>query len=68
MEIGPMSDRWQKRKYNAETASIIRKAKKDMTDWIAGLGYSPSEHDLRVWQAGYIYGINRGVNASSNNN
>jgi hypothetical protein len=68
MEIGPMSDRWQKRKYNAETASIIRKAKKDMTDWIAGLGYSPSEHDLRVWQAGYIYGINRGVSASGNNN
>ena len=56
-----MSDRRQKRKYDAETASIIRKAKKDMSDWIAGLGYAPSEHDLKVWQAGYIYGINRGA-------
>lgn len=54
-----MSDRWQKRKHNAETASIIRKAKLDMSNWIASLGYTPSENDVRNWQAGYISGINR---------
>jgi hypothetical protein len=55
-----MSDRWQKRKYDAETSSIIRKAKKDMSDWISALGYIPDEKDIKTWQAGYIYGINRG--------
>ena len=56
-----MSDRWQKRKYDAETAAIIRKAKKDMSDWISTLGYVPDERELRIWQAGYVYGINRGA-------
>lgn len=56
-----MSDRMQKRKYDAETAAIIRKAKKDMSDWIGTLGYVPDERELRIWQAGYIYGINRGL-------
>lgn len=56
-----MSDRWQKRKYDAETASIIRKAKKDMSSWMATLGYIPDETEIRAWQAGYISGINRGV-------
>lgn len=54
-----MGDRWQKRKFDAETASIIRKAKKDMSDWISGLGYLPDEREIRSWQSGYIYGINR---------
>jgi hypothetical protein len=59
-----MSDRWQKRKYSAETAAIIRKAKKDMMSWIGVLGYSPNEQEVRAWQAGYIAGINRATGAS----
>jgi hypothetical protein len=56
-----MSDRWQKRKHSAETAAIIRKAKKDMMSWISTIGYSPNEQEVRAWQAGYISGINRGA-------
>jgi hypothetical protein len=51
--------RWHQRKHDAETAAIIRKAKVDMTRWVAALGYTPSESEVRVWQAGYIAGINR---------
>lgn len=58
-----MSDRWQKRKYDAETSAIIRKAKKDMMSWIGVLGYSPSDLEVRAWQAGYIAGINRATGA-----
>ena len=56
-----MGDRWERRKHNAETAAIIKKAKKDMSDWLLTLDYVPDEKDLRIWQAGYIYGINRGA-------
>lgn len=56
-----MSDRWQKRKHDAETSAIIRKAKKDMTNWIGTLGRAPVEVEVKAWQAGYIYGINRGA-------
>jgi hypothetical protein len=56
-----MGDRWERRKHDAETAAIIRKAKKDMSDWIDTLDYMPDERDLRIWQSGYIYGINRGA-------
>ena len=59
MVIGLMSDRWEKRKYKAETASIIKKAKRDMTTWIESIGRIPSEDEIRIWQAGYIAGINR---------
>jgi hypothetical protein len=51
--------RWQKRKYDAETSAIIRKAKIDMNRWISGLSELPSEIEIRAWQAGYISGINR---------
>jgi len=54
-----MSNRQQKRKYDAETAAIIRKAKVDMNRWISGLSEMPSESETRAWQAGYISGINR---------
>lgn len=56
-----MSDRWQRRKHDAETSAIIRKAKKDMSGWMATLGYMPSESEIRIWQAGYISGINRAM-------
>jgi hypothetical protein len=54
-------NRSQKRIIEAETAAIIRKAKKDMEQWISSLQSLPSEHDIRIWQAGYISGINRGA-------
>ena len=63
METGQLSDRWQRRKHDAETSAIIRKAKKDMMSWIGVLGYSPSEKEVRAWQAGYIAGINRATGA-----
>jgi hypothetical protein len=53
----------QKRKHDAETSAIIRKAKQDMTSWIGVLGYSPDEQEVRAWQAGYISGINRATGA-----
>jgi hypothetical protein len=61
MKGGQVSDRWEKRKYSSETKAIVKKAKRDMADWIANLDYIPDEKDLRTWQAGYIYGINRGA-------
>jgi len=51
----------QQRRYDKETAATIRKAKQDMEDWMSGLQSPPGEHDLKVWQAGYIYGLNRGA-------
>lgn len=54
-----MSDRWQRRKHDAETAGIIKKAKIDMTRWLSNLSELPSESEIRAWQAGYISGINR---------
>ena len=40
-----MGDRWERRKHNAETAAIIKKAKKDMSDWLLTLDYIPDERD-----------------------
>lgn len=59
MESGQVSDRWEKRKYDAETSSIIRKAKKDMGDWMISLGRPPGTAEVKAFQAGYISGINR---------
>lgn len=58
-------DRTTKRKLNAETASIVAKAKKDMEKWMSSLDYMPSGKEIKAWQAGYISGINRGSNVSS---
>jgi hypothetical protein len=55
-------DRTTKRKLNAETASIVSKAKKDMEKWMSSLDYIPSTKEIKSWQAGYIAGINRGSN------
>ena len=54
-----MSNRWQKRKYDAETRAIIKKAKIDMERWMSNLFETPSEKEVRAFQAGYISGINR---------
>ena len=54
-----MSDRWEKRKHEAEIKSIVKKAKQDMTDWVQDLGKMPSSEELLAWQAGYLSGINR---------
>lgn len=55
-----MSNRSQKRKQDAELASIVRKAKADMANWISTLTVVPSEIEIKAFQAGYIAGINRG--------
>lgn len=39
--------------------SIANKAKSAMVDWIVKLGYTPTEGELRAWQAGYIAGLNQ---------
>ena len=56
-----MSDRWEKRKYKNEVKQVIVKAKQDMADWINEQGGLVTERDMKVWQEGYIYGINRGA-------
>lgn len=54
--------RMQKRKVSKEVSAIARKAKQAMASWMAMLGYSPSSQEVRAWQAGYIAGINEGMN------
>jgi Mn-containing catalase len=39
--------------------SIAKKAKKQMIDWVDALGYTPTESEIRAWQAGYISGLNQ---------
>jgi hypothetical protein len=56
--------RWHQRKHDAEVSAIVRKAKVDMARWVAALDYLPSENDLRIWQAGYLSGINRATGNS----
>lgn len=58
-----MSDRWEKRKHDAEIRSIVKKAKKDMESWLQEIDFVPSEWEIKVWQSGYIYGLNRGAGA-----
>ena len=63
-----MSDRWEKRKHDKEIASIVKKAKQDMADWISMQDVAPSQNEMLAWQAGYLYGVNRGANTHDNNN
>jgi hypothetical protein len=63
-----MSDRWEKRKHDKEIDKLIKKAKQDMADWYATLDDFPTEEEVKVWQSGYIYGINRGAGRSENDN
>ena len=56
-----MSDRWEKRKHDKEIDSIVKKAKQDMAEWMSTLSSAPSENDVKIWQAGYVAGINRGT-------
>jgi len=53
-----MSDRWERRKFEKETQKLVKKAKQDMVSWLGTLTYTPSEKELRAWQAGYVAGIN----------
>ena len=55
-------DRFQKRKLDRDTAGIIKKAKKDLGDYMSSLTELPSEGEIKAWQAGYIAGLNRGAN------
>lgn len=58
-KIVVMINRKEKRKAERQAANIIKIAKQDMISWVETLDYLPSESELRSWQAGYIYGINR---------
>ena len=53
------SERQEKRKLDRLTASIVKKAKIDMQEYIDTLQDLPSELEVKAWQAGYISGINR---------
>lgn len=39
--------------------SIAKKAKKQMIDWVDSLDYTPTEWEIKAWQAGYISGLNQ---------
>lgn len=39
--------------------SVVKKAKKAMIDWVDNLNYTPSELEIKAWQAGYIAGLNQ---------
>ena len=56
-----MSDRWEKRKHDNEIKKIVGKAKQDMIDWLSKQDGLTTERDMKVWQEGYLYGINRGA-------
>lgn len=56
-----MSDRWEKRKSSSEVKRIVSKAKQDMADWLSSQDDLPTERDMKVWQEGYLYGLNRGT-------
>ena len=56
--------RWHQRKHDAEVSAIIRKAKIDMIRWVESIGREPSELEARIWQAGYLAGINRATDKS----
>jgi len=54
-----MTTRYEKRKAERQAAGIVATAKKDMIAWVETLDHTPSEIEMRAWQAGYISGINR---------
>lgn len=54
--------RQEKRQNKKILTGIVRKAKKSMVAWMEGLSYTPSELEIKAWQAGYIAGINQNNN------
>lgn len=54
--------RLEKRKITRDISVLVKKAKIDMETYIASLSYTPSDFEIKAWQAGYIAGINRGTN------
>ena len=52
------TNRYEKRKAERQAANIIATAKKDMIAWVETIDHSPSELEMKAWQAGYISGIN----------
>ena len=53
--------RLEKRKITRDISILVKKAKIDMETYISSLGYTPSDFEVKAWQAGYIAGINRGT-------
>ena len=39
--------------------SVLHKAKSAMVNWVVKLGYTPTDEEIRAWQAGYIAGLNQ---------
>ena len=60
-----MTTRSEKRKAERQAANIVTTAKKDMIAWVETLEHTPSELEMRAWQAGYVSGISR-LNESLN--
>ena len=42
--------------------TIKKKATKDTENWILGLSSPPTKNEIIAFQAGYIAGMNRGMN------
>lgn len=55
-------DRKERRDNKKMLDNLVRKAKQDMADWIMKLDRMPSQSEILAFQAGYISGMNRGVN------
>ena len=55
-------NRKEKRQLKSEFDSIIKKAKRDMETWISLIDEEPTVKEMRAWQSGYIYGLNRAEN------
>jgi hypothetical protein len=60
-----MTTRSEKRRAERQAANIVTTAKKDMIAWVETLEHTPSELEMRAWQAGYVSGISR-LNESLN--
>lgn len=52
-------NRSEKRKVQSELKSVINKAKIDMEKWMSLIDDEPTMKEVRAWQSGYIYGMNR---------
>jgi hypothetical protein len=63
LDIGEkLTDRKQRRDNQKVIETVRRKAKQDMADWIVEIDRMPSEQEILAFQAGYVFGINRGAN------
>jgi hypothetical protein len=60
-----MTTRSEKRRAERQAANIVTTAKRDMIAWVETLEHTPSELEMRAWQAGYVSGISR-LNESLN--